>query len=472
MFQTPGEAVKFISSNKIEMVDLKIVSLAGRWLHVTIPASRFSEDYFVDGVGYDGSAGAGFARVESGDVSALPDPTTGFLDPFAPQPTLSFICDTVTADTRAPFINDPRTIARRAEAYLARSGVADEAWFAPEFEFHVFDRVTLVNGPYRSGVDITPRQAACDGVAYPIRPQQGYMQVPPADQLHALRCEIVRILEQVGVPVRYHHHEVGASGQCEIETHLMPLLKAADATQIVKYVVKNVAAGHGKVATFMPKPLHGEAGNGMHVHQRLAKRGRPVFHDDSAKRYANLSDTALHYIAGLLKHGPALTALTNPSTNSFQRLVEGYEAPVKLFFSVGNRSAAIRVPRYATRPEQKRIEYRPPDFTGNVYLSLAAMLMAGVDGVLNKIDPAANGFGPFDVDIAAQDDAFKDKIASLPSSLPAALEALEADQDFLCRGEVFSPGLLAAWRRFKLLGEAREVASRPHPYEFQLYLDT
>ena len=472
MFDTPAEAVAYISTSELAFVDLKITTLAGRWLHLSIPVRSFSEEIFTQGVGYDGSSGSGFSRVESGDVAAIPDPATAFVDPFAQHPTLSFLCDTVTADTRQPFPNDPRTIAKRAEAYLARTGAADKALFAPEFEFQVFDRVEVRTEPFRTGVEISSSEVMSDGGHYRIAPQQGYMRVSPTDQLHDLRSEIVMELESIGIPVRYHHHEVGAAGQCEIEVGLDTLVRSADRTQIIKYVVKNVAARRGKIATFMPKPIFGESGNGMHVHQKLTKGGEHIFYDGSGGRYADLSDLALHYISGLLAHGAALTGLTNPSTNSFKRLVEGYEAPVSLFFALANRSAAIRVPRYATDPAEKRIEYRPPDFTGNIYLTLAGMLMAGLDGIANKTDPAKHNFGPFDVDIATQDDEFKQRIATLPESLPEALAALGDDHKFLCKGEVFSPGLIDDWRRLKLASEAREVARRPHPYEYHLYMDT
>ena len=325
MFQSPQEALKFIKDNDIAMVDLKVTGLAGQWMHITIPASGFDESHFEQGVGYDGSSGSGFTTVESGDVVALPEPTTGFMDPFWELPTLSFICRTVTADTREPFPIDPRTVAYRAVKYMEASGIADEAWMAPEFEFHVFDAVDVVNEPYQTGVAVRCAETQPEGATPAIRTKAGYMRMPPAEQLHDLRSEIVLELQQLGIPVRYHHHEVGASGQCEIEVNLMPLLKAADATMLIKYVVKNVARRHNKLATFMPKPIYGEAGNGMHVHQRLTKKGKPLFFDNSAGRYADLSDTALHYIGGLLRHGQALTGLTNPSTNSFKRLVEGYE---------------------------------------------------------------------------------------------------------------------------------------------------
>lgn len=472
MFASVAEALKYIKDHNIAMVDLKIGSLGGRWLHLSIPACRLSAGYFEEGVGYDGSSGSGFTKVESGDVSAVPRVETGFVDPFCAHPTLSFICDTITADTKEPVPIDPRTVARRAVEYLRSTGLADEAWMGPEFEFHVFDRVDAACEPYYTNIEIECCETDSDGTTPSIPHKAGYMRTPPADQLHDLRTEIVLTLEQLGVPVRYHHHEVGAPGQCEIEVRLAPLLKAADHAMLIKYVIKNVARRHGKLATFMPKPLYGEAGNGMHVHQRLTKGDQHLFFDERKKNYAHLSDLALHYVAGLLRHGQALTGLTNPSTNSFKRLVEGYEAPVNLFFSLANRSAAIRVPKYAVLPEQKRIEYRPPDFTGNIYLTLAAMLMAGIDGVQSKLDPAAHNFGPFDVDIAKQDADFRAKIANVPRSLHDALAALRADHAFLLRGNVFSGSFIEGWVASKLAHDVRAVDTRPHAYEYALYLDT
>ena len=471
MFESANEVQKYIATNDIAMVDLKIVGLSGQWLHVTIPAGQFGPRHFEEGVGYDGSSGSGFTRVENGDVVARPDPTTGFLDPFCEHKTLSFFCDSVTADKHEPVPADPRTIARRAVAYLRETGIADEAWMAPEFEFHVFDRVAVQHTPYDTHVEIRCGETHPDGTSAPTRTKQGYMRVPPGDQLHDLRSEIVLTLETLGVPVRYHHHEVGAPGQCEIEVALQPLMRVADQAMLVKYVVKNVARRRGKLATFMPKPVFGEAGNGMHVHQRLTNDGRPVFFDERGRNYANLSDLALHYTAGLLLHGPALTGLTNPSTNSFKRLVEGYEAPVNLFFCLANRSAAVRVPAYANAPDEKRIEYRPPDATGNIYLTLAAMLMAGVDGAQQKLDPAAHNFGPFEVNIAEQSADFRAKIAPLPRSLVDALSALEHDRDFLTAGDVFPGDLLDAWIAGKRANEVRAVAEHPHPLEYSLYLD-
>ena len=470
MFASVAEALKYIKDNQIAMVDLKIVGLLGQWLHLTIPARQFSQKHFEEGVGYDGSSGSGFTRIESGDVNARPQPDTGFLDPFWEKPTLSFLCDTITADTHEAFPSDPRTIASRAVAYMRSTGIADEALMGPEFEFHILDRLDITHEPYRTTVNIQCSEITPDGATPPIPHKGGYFRVPPAEHFHDLRSEIALTLEAMGIAVRYHHHEVGASGQCEIEVNLAPLVRAADQAQIIKYVVKNLARKHGRLATFMPKPIFGEAGNGMHVHQRLTKGGRPLFFDEHRKNYANLSDLALQYIMGLLKHGAAVTALTNPSTNSYKRLVEGYEAPVNLFFSLANRSAAIRVPKYAVSPEDKRIEYRPPDFTSNVYLALAAMLMAGIDGVQAKLDPAQHTFGPFDVDIS-QHPEIRRQIAGVPASLADALAALESDHEFLLRGDVFSRSFIDTWVETKQTTEVWPMAIRPHPYEYVLYLD-
>lgn len=471
MFASADEALKFIAGNEIEMVDLKVVGVAGQWLHITIPARKFTQKYFEEGVGYDGSSGSGFGKVESGDVVARPEPETAFIDPFFAHKTLSFFCETVTADTKQPFHNDPRTIARRAVEYLRGTGVADECWMAPEFEFHVLDNVEIHNAPYDTHVSIESAEVHSDGTTPSIGAKRGYLRVPPAEQLHDLRTEIALELEKLNIPVRYHHHEVGAPGQCEIEIDLLPLRRAADAAMLIKYVIKNLARRKGKLATFMPKVVFGEAGNGMHVHQRLTNKGKPIFYDDTGSNYAYLSDIALSYTAGLLTHGRALAGITNPSTNSYKRLIEGYEAPVNLFFSLANRSAAIRVPRYAIQPDDKRIEYRPPDFTGNVYLTLAAMLMAGLDGIQRKLDPQADNLGPFDVNIAEQSETFRAQITPLPRSLYAALDALKKDHEFLLAGDVFNRTFIDAWIETKRLDDAAQVANRPHPFEYELYLD-
>ncbi len=471
MFGSIGEALKYIADQDVAMIDLKVVGVAGQWLHITIPAQNFTQKYFEEGVGYDGSSGAGFGSIESGDVVARPEFATAFLDPFWECRTLSFICSTVTADTKQPFARDPRTIARRAVSYMQSRGLADEALMAPEFEFYVLDRVDVRNGPYACTVDIRSSEVDSDGLTPSIPCKQGYLRTPPAESLHNIRSEVALVLGEMGVEVRYHHHEVGAPGQCEIEVGLAPLVEAADAAMLIKYVAKNVARRHGKLATFMPKPIYGEAGSGMHVHQKLDMEGKPLFFDGQRGNYADLSSTALHYIGGLLKHGTALTGLTNPSTNSFKRLVPGYEAPVNLFFSLANRSAAIRVPRYAVCPEEKRIEYRPPDFTANLYLALAGMLMAGLDGIESKIDPMGNHYGPYDVDIAKQDDALLSKITPLPRSLCDAMDALKADHGFLTKGEVFPAPFIDDWIGAKRRDETDKIATRPHPYEYELYLD-
>ncbi len=471
MFGSFAEALKFLSDHDIAMVDLKIAGLLGQWLHVTIPAKSFSQKHFEEGVGYDGSSGSGFTTIECGDVNARPDPTTGFLDPFCETPTLSFLCDTITSDTHEPFPSDPRNILRRAVEYMRSTGVADEAWMAPEFEFHVFDRVEVSNQPYDTGVKVKCSEVVSDGSMVALSQKGGYMRSMPADQLQDLRTEISLILEQMGISVRYHHHEVGGAGQCEIEINMETVPKVADHSMLIKYVIKNVARRHDKLATFMPKPVFGEPGNGMHVHQRLEKNGKPLFFDERRKNYADLSDTALQYIGGLLLHGRGLSGITNPSTNSFKRLVEGYEAPVNLFFSLGNRSAAIRIPKYAVSSKDKRIEYRSADFTGNIYLSLAGMLMAGLDGVVNKIDITKHPFGPYDVDIEQENDGFKSKITALPRTLYLALEALQHDHEFLLKGDVFSSEFIQNWIHSKHRRESNAVAHRPHPFEYQLYLD-
>jgi len=472
VFSSATEALKYIKDNDIAMVDLKITGIAGQWLHVTIPARQFAQKHFDEGVGYDGSSGAGFSTVENGDVAARPLPHTAFLDPFYQDPTLSFLCETVTADTKEPFGGDPRTIAGRAVQYMRDSGIADEAWMGPEFEFYVFERVEVWNDPHSAGFRITAPEVETEGLTPAIPARHGYMRVPPLEQLHDLRSEITLTLEKLGVPVKYHHHETGAPGQCEIEIELAELLDAADHTMLIKYVIKNVARRHGRLATFMPKPLAAEAGSGMHVHQKLDRAGCPLFFDESGRNYANLSDLALQYIGGLLRHGRAMAGFTNPSTNSYKRLVEGYEAPVNLFFSLANRSAAIRVPRYAIQPQDKRIEYRPPDFTGNIYLTLAAMLMAGLDGIQSRIDLGQHHFGPYDVNIERESPEFRSHIAALPRTLYDALDALAADHAFLLRGDVFPAAFIQHWIAAKRADETQAMNVYPHPYEFTLYLDT
>jgi len=470
LFDDLDQALKYVREQEIAMVDLKFCGLWGNWHHVTLHASQFNKDTMTHGVGFDGSS-VGVRSVKSGDMVLVPDLSTGMRDPFWDLPTLSFICTMLEADTHAVFANDPRTIAVHAEAHLRQSGIADESRWGPEFEFYVFDRAVFENGANFAGYRLDSSEAGWSGAdklnGHPIPPHSGYHATPPLDQHHNLRSAIAVHLHAMGVPVKYHHHEVGGAGQCEIETPMMGLVQSGDATMLVKYVTKLAARAVGKAATFMPKPLYNEAGNGMHFHQHLFKDGRNLFYDPSG--YGNLSEAARFYIGGLLHHGGALLALTSPSTNSYRRLVPGFEAPVNAFYSLGNRSAAVRIPKYANQPGSTRIEFRPPDATCNVYLALAAQLLAGLDGILRRIDPSAAGFGPIDDDIFAWSPAQREAIQSLPTSLEKALLALKADHDFLLAGGVFSEELIARWIDHKVKNECFQVSSRPHPYEMTLY---
>ena len=471
MFQTFDQAQKYVKDYNIEMVDLKFCDLWGRWHHLTIPTWQFSE-LMEKGIGFDGSA-VGLKSVKAGDMVLVPDLGTAFMDPFWDMPTLSFICKTLEADTHAIFENDPRNIAIRSEEYLTSTGIADESRWGPEYEFYIFDSVSYEDGINRASYAITSSEAdwnsAAGGHGHYIPLHGGYHAIPPKDQLYKLRTEIVRHLETMGVPVKYHHHEVGGPGQSEIETPMMKLIPAGDATMIIKYVTKMTAQAHGQTATFMPKPLFGEAGSGMHFHQHLFKNKKNIFYD--AKGYGCLSQQAFYYIGGLLMHGPALLALTNPSTNSYRRLIPGFEAPVNAFFSLGNRSAAVRIPKYANQPDSARMEFRPPDATCNVYLALAAMLLAGLDGIRNKIDPTEAGFGPIDQNVFTWTDEQRSRIKALPSSLDEALLALEIDHEFLKAGGVFTDELINMWIDFKRNQESYAVRNRPHPYEMSLYFD-
>jgi glutamine synthetase len=472
MFTTFEEARQYVEGNNVSMVDLKYCDLWGRWHHVTVPASQFTAVLAKEGVGFDASS-VGLKPLKAGDMVVVPDLTTGFLDPFWDVPTLSFICSAQEADTRQAFARDPRNIARRAEAFLGERGIADESHWGPEFEFYVFDSVAYENEIHSVGYRLESAEGQWNsrrgGLGHYIPLHGGYHAHPPRDSLYNLRTEMCLHLESMGVPIKYHHHEVGGPGQVEIETPLMGLVESGDATMKVKYVTKMTAAAYQQTVTFMPKPLFGEAGNGMHFHQMLVADGLSLFYE--AGGYAGLSQTALHYIGGLLTHGPALLAFTNPSTNSFRRLVPGYEAPVNLFFSVGNRSAAVRIPLYANNPTEQRIEFRPPDATCNAYLALAAQLMAGLDGIRNEIDPTEAGFGPFDSNIFAWSAEERRKIKGLPPSLGQALEALDGDHDFLLAGDVMDAEFIQDWIDYKMTHEHLQVRDRPHPYEMALYFD-
>lgn len=472
MFETFDQSALYVEKNLIQMIDLKFCDLWGRWHHLTLPASQFTPDVMEAGIGFDGSA-VGLKSVKAGDMVLVPDLATGFLDPFWEAKTLSFICITLEADTHQVFSNDPRNVARRAESYLRETGSADRSLWGPEFEFYVFDKVAFDNGvnhaSYRLDSNEADWNSAIGGHGHYIPLHGGYHAIPPKDQLFNLRAEMTLHLEAMGVPVKYHHHEVGGPGQSEIETPMMGLVEAGDATMLVKYVTKMTAHARGQTVTFMPKPLHGEAGSGMHFHQHLFKGNRNLFYDPQG--YGCMSETARYYIGGLLHHGAALLGLTNPSTNSFRRLIPGYEAPVNAFFSLGNRSAAVRIPKYTNQAHTARIEFRPPDATCNVYLALAGQLLAGLDGIKNKIDPTTSGFGPIDVNVFAWSEEQREKIHKLPASMREAMDSLQNDHQFLCSGDVFTEEMIEQWIHFKLESEYYEVRDRPHPYEMRLYFD-
>lgn len=471
MFKDFQEAEKFVRDNDVRMVDLKFVDLWGRWHHVTITASEFTQDLMREGIGFDGSS-VGFKSVGSGDMALIPDLSTGFMDEFCEVETLSFICKIVEADSKATYLRDPRTIAIRTEEYLRSTGIADYSLWGPEFEFYVFNEAYFDNKTHTASYRVESVEADWNnpdgGLGMYLPAHGGYHAIPPRDQTSNLRTRMVMALEDAGVAVKYHHHEVGGPGQCEIETPMLGNVEAADASMMIKYVVRNVAIEDGQTVTFLPKPLFGEAGSGMHFHQQLFKDGKNAFYD--AKGPNLMSELALFYIGGLLKHAPAVLAFTNPSTNSYRRLVPGYEAPVNCFFSYGNRSAAIRIPKYATEPDKVRFEFRPPDATCNPYLAQSAMLLAGLDGILNRIDPTQEGFGPINEDVFSWPAEKRATIKSLPTSLGEAARALAADHEFLLQGEIFSREMIEQWVKVKT-AEEFQLQLRPHPYELQQYFD-
>jgi glutamine synthetase len=471
MFKTIEEAQRYVAENGYQIIDLKFSDLWGKWRHVTIPKSQFNEQLLRDGVGFDGSS-VGLKSVSSGDMVLLPDLTAAFRDPFCEHPTLSFICSAYEADTKKPFAYDPRNIVVRAEEFLRSTGHADESVWGPEYEFYVFNHFEVENGVNVASYRVDSPEADWNAPMGPhghyLPLHGGYHAIRPRDQFHDMRSEMCLELEAMGVEVKYHHHEVGGPAQLEIETPLFGILEAGDSCQKVKYVTKNVAVRHGMSLTYMPKPLFGEAGSGMHFHQMLRKGGKNVFY--SKGEYGCMSQLARWYIGGILKHGAALLAITNPSTNSYRRLVPGYEAPINAFYSLGNRSAAIRIPKYTDQEDTARFEFRPPDATCNVYLALAAQLMAGIDGILNKIDPTAEGFGPFDVNLFAWSEEERKKIKALPTSLSQACDALEEDYEFLLKGGVFDKSQLEDW--VKVLRQHQTAVNlRPHPFEMSLYYD-
>ncbi|MGE5421707.1 MAG: type I glutamate--ammonia ligase [Ignavibacteriales bacterium] len=467
--------MKYIADNNIQMIDFKMVDLIGRWRHLGIPVGRFTPATLEQGIGFDGS-NYGFAPVEKSDMVFIPDITTAVNDPFVSVPTISMIGDVfVIGNPHHRFEQDPRSVAFQAEEYMKSTGIADTMLCGPEYEFHVFDHISYEVKPNSTGFRIDAEQAEWNSgdneyqnQGYKIPAKAGYHITPPMDVLYDLRSRMCMLMEERGIPVKYHHHEVGGPGQLEIEVEFATMREMADRTMLAKYIIKNAAFADGKTATFMPKPLYQEAGNGLHVHMHLFKNGQPLFYDENG--YSGLSKTALNFIGGVLKHAPALCAFANPSTNSYKRLVPGYEAPVSVCFATANRSAVIRVPDYAKAPNQKRFEYRSGDATCNPYYAFSAMLMAGLDGVQQEIDPTKSGFGPYDINLYHLSKKEQAKIKGLPKSLDEALDALEKDMDFLLKGGVFPKRLIDIWIE-KKREEAKKVNQIPHPAEFALYYD-
>ena len=463
--------IDLIKEKDIKMVDFKMVDIHGQFRHVTIPAYSFSEEIMQSGIGFDAS-NYGYAVVEKSDMVFIPDPDTAMIDPFSEIPTLTMSGDAMIIDTPSnrPLAQYPRNIVKAAEAYMRESGIADTMLILPEFEFYLFDQVGWRVAPDEVSFSVDAKQSYwnsdIEGKGVIVPKQKAYHIAKPFDTSYECRSEMCLLMEEAGIPVKYHHPEVAASGQFEIEPKLGEMSKMADATMMIKYIIKNTAAKYGKSATLMPKPIYGEAGSGMHVHMLLLKDGEPVFSDDNG--YSHLSETAHYFIGGLLKHIGSLCAITNPSTNSFKRLIPGFEAPVTVGYATSNRSAVIRIPAYAKEPKERRFEIRNPDATCNPYFCYAAILMAGLDGVKNKIDPKANGWGPYDFNLYNLPEEEKKKLKGLPTSLDEALDALEADHDYLTAGGVFPEILLENFIKAKR-AECREIAKIPHPVEFERY---
>jgi glutamine synthetase len=460
------EALDWAYEARALMVDLKFCDLLGRWQHVSLPTSSLDESAFDEGLGFDGSSIRGWQGISESDMLLIPDPSTAIIDPFTAAPTLSLLCEIRDPLTGEAYEKDPRFVARKAEEYLLASGVADTAYFGPESEFFVFDSVSYENLPQRAGYGVDSAEAHWNsgepGLGYTIREKEGYFPPAPHDTLHDLRTEMVLALERLGITCEFHHHEVASAGQCEIDLRFDSLLRMADQVMIYKYVVRNIARRHGKVATFLPKPIFGDNGSGMHTHQSLWKEGEPLFADQAG--YAGLSQLARAYIGGILAHAPALLAFCAPTTNSYRRLVPGYEAPVNLVYSQRNRSACIRIPMYSDSPRAKRIEFRCPDASANPYLAFSAMLMAGLDGIEQGLDAGE----PADFDLYEEAGV---EIPQVPGSLDESLNALEDDHEFLTRGNVFSEDLIQTWIGWKRESEVDFVRLRPHPAEFELYFD-
>ncbi len=472
---TPREVIEFCKSNSIGIIDLRFTDLPGTLQHVSIPLSELTEDNMAEGYGFDGSSIRGFKSIDESDMLLIPDASTAVVDPFFKIPTLHMICDILDPVTRESYTRDPRHVAHKAEAYLQASGIADTSYWGPEPEFFVFDSARFdqtINAGYYfidsdEGFWNTGAEQTISGgnnLAYRPRNKEGYFPAPPFDTFQDIRSEMVQKIEHFGIIVEKHHHEVATAGQAEIDVRYDTLVSMADTVGIMKYVVKNVAKAHGKVATFMPKPLFGDNGTGMHTHQSLWKDGTNLFYD--ADGYAMLSATCRHYIGGLLQHAPALLAFAAPTTNSYKRLVPGFEAPVNLVYSVRNRSACIRIPTYSASPSARRLEFRAPDPSCNAYLAFSAMLMAGIDGVINEIEPP----DPVDQNLYEMSAADLAMIRQVPGSLDEALGALERDHEFLMRGSVFTDDLIGTWLDYKK-NDVDDLRLRPHPIEFFKYFD-
>ncbi len=466
------DVIALAKEAKIAMIDFKFLDFVGLWQHFSIPASELSEEIFEEGLGFDGSSIRGWVAIHASDMLVIPDPSTAVLDPFMAEPTLSLICNIFDPITKEAFSRDPRNIATKAERYLQGTGIADTAYFGPEPEFFVFDEIRYDHGPnhafYRidsgEGQWNTGRDEVGGNLGYKPRYKEGYFPVAPMDSQQDLRTEMCKVMEQVGIQVERQHHEVATAGQAEIDIRYNSLVKCADQLQWFKYIVKNVSRRHGKTATFMPKPIFGDNGSGMHVHISLWKEGKPLF---AGEGYAGVSELAMWFIGGILRHGPALAAFCNPTTNSYKRLVPGFEAPVNLAYSARNRSAAVRIPMYSPSPKAKRMEFRSPDPAANGYLAFAAMLMAGLDGIENRIDPGE----PLDKDIYGLSPEELKDIPKMPDSLEGALECLRRDHEFLLQGDVFTEDVIKTWIEYKTAKEVHPTRLRPSPMEMALYFD-
>jgi len=465
---TPNDAVSFVAENDAEIVDIRFVDLFGTWHHFSIPASQFTADRFEEGLAFDGSSIRGFQTINESDMLLVPDPDSIFIDPFMQAKTAVVICDIEDPLTRQPYSKDPRYTAKKAEQYLKSTGIGDTAFFGPEAEFFVFDSLTFNNSPAGAFYKIDSSEAFWnsdkeDSEGLTIKPKGGYFPDPPTDKLQDLRTEMVLKMIEAGIEVEMHHHEVASAGQCEIDMRFDTLVTMADKLMKYRYIVRQTATQNGYFATFMPKPIFGDNGSGMHCHQSIWKDGQPTFFDE--KGYAGLSESARWYIGGILKHAASLLAFAAPTTNSYRRLVPGYEAPINLMYSARNRSACVRIPMVSKSPKAKRIEFRAPDPMANPYLAFSAMLLAGIDGIQNRIEPTK----PIDKDLYELPAIEKASIEQTPGSLRATLAALANDHDFLLKGDVFSKDLIEAYIEYKLLHECDAVDLRPHPFEFYLY---